>query len=229
MTGVAQAALTTSDYFFSDQPIAATGHFEWDEFLASFPPGPFTASGPHPTDVVGFGGVGLLDAFDYTAQPFDGPPFPLITATENIYAGGTIIDFDVELTGLSTANSFTTVVLQISSVGGIDPSSVLLDGVAPSTLVDRSTTGVFHDTDGANALFGTTFYWAEWQVPPDADYTVEFANALTHTSLAQARVEYFNTEIPFTATAPGTVPEPAATGLLLTGLIGASLTARRCD
>ncbi len=210
----AEAALTSSPYFFSDQPIAATGQFEWDEFVASFPPGPTAALGPHAADVANFGGTGTLDALDITVDPFDGPPFPLITGTENIYAGGTIVDFDVELSGLDTINPFTTVVLQLAFIGEADSASVLLDGAAPSTFVDRGVATVAHDTDNSNASFDTNFYWAEWQVAADSDYLLEFANAANHTSLAQVRADYFNTAAPFTAVAASTVPEPTTATLL---------------
>lgn len=218
----AEAALTSSPYFFTDQPIAATGQFEWDEFVASFPPGPTAALGPHAADVANFGGAGTLDALDFTVDPFDGPPFPLITGTENIYAGGTIVDFDVELSGLDTTNAFTTVVLQIAATGEINSSSILLDGITPSSFVDRGIAGVLHDTDNSNAFFLTNFYWAAWQVAADADYLLEFANAANHTSLAQVRADYFNTAAPFTAVAASTVPEPATATLLalmLSGLV----------
>lgn len=219
----AQAGLETSPYLFTDQAAAATGHFEWDEFEGS-------VFAPFAPDAASAGvGSATASAADSVAQPDDGPPFALVTSTDNIYSGGTLIDWDLALTGLSTAEANTTVVLQLGVVGAITPDSLLLDGLAPVEVIDRGVAvDVAHNTDeGPGALFDTRYYWVEWQVAADADYLLEFTHPTTHTSFAQLRVNYFNTAGVYDAAAAGQAPEP--TGALLAALAGcvASLSGRR--
>ncbi len=206
----ATADLDTDPDLFTEQPIAATGVFYWDEFSAAA-----GFAGPHAPDVVSSGvGSAALSSMG-VPQPMDGPPFGLVTGTQNLYTGGTIGHWDIDLAGLSTAEANTTVVLQLAALGTIDPASFLLDGAAPTTFVDRRVApGVIHNIDGAQAPSDTSYYWAEWHVPPAAEYTLEFSGADTHRSLTGARVDYFNTADVFDALAASAVPEPSSIALV---------------
>lgn len=225
LTSMAQADLTTAPYHFTDQATPSSGTIEWDEFSGGSIVG--QTFGDFAPDVAEVGGSGSLSLF-FTPQPFDGPPFPLLTSTQNIYTGGTLADFDIDVTGLSTLNANSTVVLQLSLIGGLDESSILLDGQAPVSLLDRGVAAdVMHNTDdGGGAAFDTRFYWAEWQVASASAYQLEFSTNASHASFAQARVDYYNTATTFDALAPASVPEPGAT-LMLAALVGGVWLRRR--
>lgn len=222
--GVAQAALTTSPYAFTTQPTTATGHLEWDEFSGA---NAFTPKSP---DVAALGGAGSLtiQAFAQSGPP-GGPPVPVLTSTQNIYTSSFIADFQAALSGLSTAEAFTTVVVQVASAEPLDPATFLLDGVAPTQFVDRGVIrGVLHNTDnGGGAPFDTSYYWAEWQVAAEADYVLRFSNLVPHTSLAQVRVDAFNVATAFDAVAAQPVPEPVAWASVLAALAPAVRRRRR--
>ncbi|TWT90535.1 hypothetical protein Mal64_09270 [Pseudobythopirellula maris] len=218
----AHAGLETSPYLMSEEPTASTGHFEWDEFGGS-------VFAPFAPDAASTGaGSAALSAADFTAQPMDGPGFALVTSTDNVYAGGTLIDWDLNLSGLDTTEADTTVVLQVAAThgsggqGGIDPASVLLDGAAPTTFIDRGLApGVLSNIDeGPGSPNDTFFYWAEWRVAADADYLVEFSHLGTHTSFTQVRVDYFNTDGAYVAATPSQVPEPTALAMIGLGCCG---------
>ncbi|MCO6042907.1 PEP-CTERM sorting domain-containing protein [Aeoliella sp. ICT_H6.2] len=222
---LAPAALSdtdTSPYWFADLGTPSTGQFEWDEFAATMSqPTPF--AGPIVPDVAEFGtGSATLSASDFVPGTGPGPTVPLFASTDNIYTADSVVNFDLSLTGLSTAEAFSTVVLQIGVQGGVDPTSVLLDGVAPTKLIYRGTSaGVLHDIDDGNAAAATSYVWAEWQVAAEAGYLVEFANAGPHTSFAQFRVDYVNSASAYDAVTPSQVPEPST--LAMVGLAGLGL------
>ena len=222
---VSNADIDTSPYKFSDQAIAATGSFEWDEMAGSVNFG--TASGTvDSADVSEFGGNAAL-GFTYTINPMDGPPFPVFTSTENIYAGGTFVDYAANFTSLDTTNANTTVVAQFGVVGFYDPASFLLDGNAATDVFFRGTVkDVLHNIDNGSGgvAFDVNYFWAEWQVGADADYTLSFGSN-PHQSLAQLRVDYYNTATVFDAIRPSTVPEP--TSMLVLGFVGSLATLRR--
>ncbi|MEM7454626.1 MAG: PEP-CTERM sorting domain-containing protein [Planctomycetota bacterium] len=216
--------MTTSPYLFTDQAISSTGQMEWDEFSGgNYGAGTFGTFAP---DVEESGGTGSIN-INFTPIPGDNPPLPLVTSTENIYVGGTFSDFDVDIAGLDASGSNTTVVMQLGVIGGINPFSILMDGTAPTSFVDRGTApDVFHNTDaGGGAPFDTTYYWAEWQVASSVAHTLEFTNLFPHTSIAQVRVDYYNSNSVFDAAEPGQVPEPTAATLL--AAIGGTLFVRR--
>ncbi len=209
----ADAALTTSPYLFTEQAATSTGHFEWDEF--SNP-----AVGPHSPDVASTG------TGDAELSLSSG----LITGTQNIYSLGSAVDYSVDLQNLETSAANTTLVLQLSATDAITPSTILLDGLAPNTLVDRGVaTGVLHNTDNGTggAPFDTHYYWAEWQVAAQTAYTLAYSTPEGHVSLAQVRVDYFNSATPYAAAAAANVPEPATLGLLLLGGAASFVAGRR--
>lgn len=219
LPGMVKADLDTSPYLFTDQASSATGHFEWDEF---------SSTGMLNPDVTSFGGTGTINALDFEAQPMDGPPFPLITSTQNVYSGGTLVNYDVDLGGLTTDELNTTVVLQVSIIGALDETSILLDGVAPTELIDRGVQAdVIHDIDNNASAFDTRFYWAEWQVGAETNYEIRFKNLATHQSLAQVRVEYFNTASTFDAFGASAVPEPGTAGVCVLAFAGLFIARRK--
>lgn len=216
-TVLANAGIETDPYLFEDSlGVTPTGQFDWDEFGGTGAP----VTGTHSPDGGSAGiGAAALD-MTFTAQPQDGPPFALLTSTDNIYAGGTLMEFDLNLSGLDTTEASTTVVLQIATLGPLDPASVLLDGAAPTEFVFRGTKpDVVHDTDETNSAFDTSYYWAEWQVAADTDYLIEFSHLFTHTSFTGARADYLNSATPFNAQSPSIVPEPASLGLMTTAML----------
>ena len=213
-TDSTHAALTTSPYLFTEQSAFATGQFEWDEF--SNP-----ATGPHTSDVrsVGTGSSTLSTSTGF------------VTGTQNIYSLGSAVDFSIALSGLDAFAAITTIVLQISATDAIDVSSVLLDGIVPNTLVDRGVaTGVLHNTDNGTggAPFDTHYYWAEWQVTAQTEYSISYSTPEGHVSLAQVKVDYFNAPSPFAAVAAAQVPEPETLSLLsLTAVVSTAIRLRR--
>ena len=209
----ADAALTTSPYLFTEQAATSTGHFEWDEF--SNP-----ATGPHAPDVAS---TGTGDAELSLSTGF-------VTGTQNIYSLGSAVDYSIDLQNLEASTANTTLVLQLSATDSITPRTILLDGLAPNTLVDRSVAaGVLHNTDNGTggAPFDTHYYWAEWQVAAQTAYTIAYSTPEGHVSLAQARVDYFNSATPYGAVAAANVPEPTTLGLLLLGGAASFVAGRR--
>ncbi|MEM9415756.1 MAG: PEP-CTERM sorting domain-containing protein [Planctomycetota bacterium] len=216
----ATAQITTDPYLFEAPSFgAADGTFEWDTLAGSV----FAPFGTDPGLSSGTG-TGTLDASDFTAQPMDGPPVPLITSTMNLYSGGTVVDFDVDLAGMDNTEAQTTVVLQIAVLGALE--GFLLNGAAPTEFLDR---GVAADVEHGLAAspFDTTYYWAEWQIATTDSVTIEFNNVATHTSLAAVRVDYINDASVIDATAPAQVPEPSGLALLLGGAALCGIRRRR--
>lgn len=208
----APAALSTFPYLFTEQSASSTGQFEWDEFS----PSGMTNMGPHAPDVVSTGvGTASLSAGDGG----------FVTSTLNLYSFGAAVDYSLNLSGLSDTESNTTVVLQFSATGAFDPNTILLDGTAPDSLVERGATEVNHSP--AQSPFNTHYYWAEWQVPAETDYSLAFGHAAGHISFAQARVDYFNSASPYDAAAASLVPEPGTVGLALLGISNTLFLRRR--
>ncbi len=202
---IAQAASTSTPYLFTTQPMASTGHFEWDEFMNVAPDGPL---GPHVPDVISSGiGTAELSVTDPT------PAFgPLITSTQNIYSGSDLIDFTIDLSGLSDADSNTTVVLQIGVAGALEDFS--LSGAPPTTLIDRGTADVTSvRPDTTTSALDTRHYWVAWDAAAATDYAITFGNPTGNTSFSHARVEYYNSATPFQPVPAGNVPEPTSIAL----------------
>jgi hypothetical protein len=199
----------TSPDYFTIQSISSTGSFGWDEFTGG-------AAGPHSPDVI-VTGAGTAPATS-PPDPLPGGWFPpLVTSTQNLYAGPNFVTWTIGLSSLDATESFTTVVLQLASQGPLSP--ILLDGNTPTSFVDRGVApGVIHNTDGATPMAAdTNYYWAEWQLPAASSYSLTANNPAHHISLAAARVDYFNQAGGyFDAVEPGLVPEPSS--LVLGGL-----------
>jgi len=214
----AQSASAQVQQDFYDTPFASpTGTLEWDAFTATF--GPITPDLP----VVGVGAGNI--SLNSVAQPFDGPLVPIVTSTGNIYTGGTLTDFTLDLSGLEASEANTTVVLQVAAIGSF--SGFELDGQTPIEFVDRNEAlDVLH----GGAPFDTRFYWAEWQLGSETDYQISFGNLVTHQSLAGVRIDYFNSAAGESVSAPAVfataVPEPTS-GLMLAGLLIATAIRRR--
>ncbi|MEM8947440.1 MAG: PEP-CTERM sorting domain-containing protein [Planctomycetota bacterium] len=214
-----QAASTSTPYLFTSQPVASTGHFEWDEFANVVPSGPL---GPHLPDVAS-SGIGSADLS--VSDPNGFAVFgPIITSTQNVYSGSELVDFTIDLSGLSTADANTTVVLQVGVAGSLD--DFLLDGVAPTHFVDRGTADVTSvRPDTTTSTQSVRHYWASWDIAAATDYDITFGNPSGNTSMTHARVDYFNSASPFTAVPAGNVPEP--TTFALAGLAVSLLVAKR--
>jgi hypothetical protein len=157
----------------------------------------------------------------------DGPPFALVTSTNNIYTGGTITDFNVALSNLDDSLASTTVVMQVAAIGSF--GGFELDGLTPIEFVDRGVAADIQHGAGGE-LFDTRFYWAEWQINATDELALTFANTVTHQSLAGIRVDYFNSVSPFNADAAASVtavPEPSSLAVLGLFVGAASLRRRR--
>ena len=210
LTSLAQAALTTNPYLFTDQAVTSTGKIEWDEFAGS------TAS-PFLPDVSSTGVS--------TAELTAGGGFT--TSTRNIYSGGGPGNYAIDLQGVTTTDVYTTVVFQFAHTEGQSEqmNNVLLNGAAPTEFVNRSKTAVAHGPSQVG--FVTRYYWAEWQTPAASSYTLSLGHGADHISFAQARVDYYNSATQFDAVAPANVPEPASMALALVGLCGWRVLRRR--
>jgi len=212
-TTQAQVFPTNPNLLLTDSLTAPSGSFEWDNFSG-------VATGPHAPDVISTG-AGTADlSLTFAAQPFDGPPTPLVTSTSNVYAGGTLVDFTAGVDGALTSGAFTTVVAQIATLGTAF-DDFLLNGLAPTEFVDRGTQADVEHGE-FNAPFDTNYYWAEWQlddaeVVSTLDFT--FGNTVTHQSLTQVRIDYVNSSTLIDAATPTLIPEPASIVLLGAGMI----------
>ena len=178
------AAAQVSDVY--EAPFAsATGTFEWDVFSGS-------GAGPHTPDVTDEGGSASLSA-TFTVDPGNGPPFPLVSSTANIYSAGTFPDYTAALSGLDASGSNTTVVLQLASIGDVF-SGFQLDGVVPTEFLNRgSVENLGHGTAGAE--FDTQFYWAEWQLDGDDRDAFDLTfSTIPHASFAGVRVDYLTSD-----------------------------------
>ncbi|MEM0927601.1 MAG: PEP-CTERM sorting domain-containing protein [Planctomycetota bacterium] len=219
--GTAQAQIfpTDPDLILTDSLAVTSGSFEWDNFFGSA----FASQSP---DVVSTG-TGTADlTLTFEAQPFDGPPVPLVTSTSNLYAGGTLVDFTAGVDGAESSEAYTTVVAQISTLGTAF-DDFLLNGLAPTEFVDRGTQADVEHGE-FSAPFDTNYYWVEWQlsgsdVVSTLDFT--FGNTVTHQSLTQVRIDYVNSSSVVDAASPTLVPEPAS--LFVLGLGGLLMQRRR--
>lgn len=196
--------------FFTEQAASSTGAFEWDKFDVL---GEIGFAGPHAPDVRSTG-VGSA-AISATATSFGMPP-AAVTSTNNLYTGMGIGTFTANLTGAQTTAAQSTLVLQVSAFGALSSSSFLLDGtVAPTEFVDRGI-----------AANGANYYWAEWQAPAAAAYSVVFKGAGPHLSVSGAQLDYFNETFNAVA-APAFVPEPTAGLLAGFGMVMFGIAKRR--
>lgn len=197
---------------------SSTGTFEWDFFSGS-------GTGPHAPDVTNEGGAGSLSA-TFTPNPNDGPPFPLVTSTMNIYSGGTFPDYTAALTDLDDSGSNTTVVLQLASIGDVF-SGFQLNGTAPTEFLNRgSIKDLPHGT--GDAVSDTIFYWAEWQLDGDGRDSFDLTfSTIPHASFAGARIDYLTSDSVVNVTPPSAVPEPASGFAVLISAIGIGLHRRK--
>lgn len=219
---VAQAQVTTDPYLFEAPSFgSADGTFEWDTFAGAF-------AGPHAADVATTGtGSASLSVTDITAVPMDGPPFGLVTSSSNLYSGGNTATYEIDLSGLESAEALTTVVVQIAYVPGAGPfaTTLQLDGMDATEVVDRGIAGgVLHGL--VQSPNDTAYLWAEWQVAAGSGYTLTFDTA-NHTNLAAVRIDYVNSGSVVDAIAPSAVPEPSALALLLGGAALCGVRRRR--
>lgn len=212
LASAAHGQVTTDPYLFEAPSFGtADGTFEWDTFTGNF-------ADAHATDAGTTGtGSATLTPGVFTPLPMDGPPFGLVTSSSNLYSGGNTGSYEIELTGLDTAEAFTTVVLQIAYIPGAGPfaTTLRLDGSDAIELVDRGIAGgVLH---GLLASPNDTAYlWAEWRVAAGSSHTITFDTA-NHTNLAAVRVDYLNDATVVDAAAAAPVPEPTGLALLLGG------------
>ena len=135
-----------------------------------------------------------------------------------LYTGGSKGRFTTALSGASTVDLNSTVVLQLAyDAGGSDltPATIALNGLAPTELVDRGV--------GVDALH---YYWAEWQTSAVANYTLTF-DTNPHFALAGAQLDYYNSASVFNATAGHLVPEPATVVTAGLGFAGMALAVGR--
>ncbi|MCD0459873.1 PEP-CTERM sorting domain-containing protein [Roseiconus lacunae] len=148
-----------------------------------------------------------------------------ITSSGNLYVSGGPADFDVSIDTSDLTGDFTRVVAQIKTQGTeMDPSSLLLGGIAPSIggVVDVQPLGGF----GGAAVD----YLAIWDLTttsgPGANLTLEFGSNGPHMSLDQLQIDAFSQAFAFTT--PSAIPEPATLPLLgALGAIGAFSRRRR--
>lgn len=173
---------------------SATGLFEWDLFSGS-------ASGIQLPDVNIQGGEAEL-SLTFTPDTNNGPPFPVVSATRNLYAAGSFPDYSASLTELEASGNFTTVVLQVAAVGD-GFNNFQLNGIDPTELFNRGTfPGLVHGSGAAE--FDTTFYWIEWQLEGNNrdELSLTFSS-IPHVSLAGLRVDYVSGNSPVDAQPAG--------------------------
>ena len=174
--------------FFEAPFISPSGTFEWDVFSGS-------TVHPFTPDVTNTGGDASL-SLTFTPDVDNGPPFPLVSSTSNIYAAGSFPDYTASLSNLVNNGIYTTVVLQVAAVGDAF-SGFQLNDEAPIEFVNRGIVPSLGHGNG-DAEFDTTFYWAEWQLDgtgPDGDDLSGFDltfSSIPHVSLAGLRVDYVN-------------------------------------
>jgi len=174
-----------------------SGSFEWDVITEE------SADRP---DIIEEGGVATL-SLEFELNPNDGPPFPLVTSTNNIYAGGTFLDYTTTLTELDDSGQHTTVVLQLASIGD-QFSDFELNGQAPTEFFNRGfVPDLVHGFSGSQ--FDTTFYWVEWQLEGEGRDSFELTFSTTpHISLGGFRIDYVTSDSLVDATAASVLTLP---------------------
>jgi hypothetical protein len=193
---------------FVDLP-SPTGKFEWNVFMTPY-------AGPHAPDV-GSAGVGSASLTVNNPSPTGG----LVTGGNDLYSGfsPTTAKHVFSLSGAATANAITTLALQlaISPAGNaVIPGSFLLWGTtAPTQFVHRGV-----------APGGSRYYWALWETPAAASYSVEFS-APDSLSLRGAQLDYVNSTSSLNVAAPSQLPEPASAAIAASACGALALFARR--
>ncbi|BBO34905.1 PEP-CTERM sorting domain-containing protein [Lacipirellula parvula] len=211
----AVANVGLANTLFTDQAVPSTGSFEWDNFVVTTNAvSDYSAS--HAPNLSS--GVGAATVKGGVVPPPTFAP-PAQVATGSLYTGSSKGRFTTSLTGASTTDANTTIVLQIAfdSAGNnsITNSTLLLNSTAPTEFVDRGVASGFH------------YYWAEWQLPAAAAYTALFDTAANHSALAGVQLDYYNGAATFNAVAPAIVPEPATLAMAGLGLVGFAALRRR--
>lgn len=196
---------------FTSQAIPATGSFDWHTFTGAYA----NAHVPNTST-----GVGAATLTGLPSLP-PGPPFPFPQIDGgSLYTGAQIGQFPVALSGASTSGGvFTTVVLQIALDSGgnlLNESSVLLDGAAPTSFINRGV-----------AIDDLHYYWASWEVAANAAYGATFSGQAPHVALSGARLDYYNGATAFSAAVPAEVPEPSSLALAGLGLSAAAMGAAK--
>ncbi len=179
---------------------APNGEFGWDEFNGA------SYGGPHSPDqfTTGSGNASI------SVTPVPNPPGGVVAG--NLYAFTTVPNWQINLTGLSNANGFTSLAVQIATTADIAGENLsalnfTLGGSAPDEFIDL---GVRTSIPGnAGAPTPVNFYWAEWiGESADSDYSIDVSGAGEfHQVLAGAKASYFNTTSSFNISS---VPEPAS-------------------
>jgi hypothetical protein len=200
---------------FTDQATQTTGSFEWDNFVSTTNP-VSDYSALHAPNLSSGAGAATVKG-GVVPPPTFAPPAQV--ATGSLYTGSSKGRFTTALSGASTTEANTTVVLQIAfeaaGNNSIVNSTLLMNGAAPTEFVDRGIGGGFH------------YYWAEWQLPAAASYNALFDTAANHSALAGVQLDYFNGATAFDAVAPGNVPEPTTLAIAGLGMLGVVAIRRR--
>ena len=175
---------------------ANTLYAEWDTFVDSSFPGTRTAA----PDV---GASGTSDAnLGWNNGTF-------AAGSGNLYNFGTAEIFQVIATG-GPASGPVRAVLQTESWGTeFDLSSILLNGMAPTSSAVTFTDPAYESTFGVVTLTQRLFIWD--MASTTGSYTFDLASTGPHMSLAQVAID-----IAAAPTAP--VPEPETYAMLLAGL-----------
>lgn len=179
---------------------AGTSYAEWDTFDDSSYAGTRTAA----PDV---GSSGVTDVYaGWNSGTFK-------AGSGNLYSFSVIEEFSFNLTTDTAVSGPMRAVLQTEGWGvDIDPDTVLLNGVAP-TSSELTHTSLYASSFGEVDLIHRLFVWDMASAP--GNYAFTFASDGHSLSLAQVAVDI----------AP--VPEPETYAMMLTGLAAVGLIVRR--